>query len=141
MFRDGPDVSFSGSPTVSPTTAALCSSEPLPPRLPASMYFLALSQAPPELDEAIAKYEDLDIDLGRMSQSASPLLEGPGAAKIEEIEAEREKARQMILEKYDISDDDDEETWDRKIMQAAQDGAFEGLFLDAQLDEAGDAYW
>ncbi|KAL9189678.1 hypothetical protein ACHAXT_009353 [Thalassiosira profunda] len=94
-----------------------------------------------ELDDAIAKYEDLDIDLGRMSQSASPLLEGPGATKMEEIEAEREKARQMILEKYDISDDDDEETWDRKIMQAAQDGAFEGLFLDAQLDEAGDAYW
>ena len=27
----GPLVSFSGSPTVSPTTAALCGSEPLPP--------------------------------------------------------------------------------------------------------------
>lgn len=32
MFRDGPEVSFSGSPTVSPMTAALCASEPLPPR-------------------------------------------------------------------------------------------------------------
>ncbi len=32
---------------MSPVTAALCASEPLPPKLPSSMYFLALSQAPP----------------------------------------------------------------------------------------------
>ena len=31
MFSDGPEVSLKGSPTVSPTTAALCCSEPLPP--------------------------------------------------------------------------------------------------------------
>ena len=31
MFMDGPDVSLKGSPTVSPTTAALWASEPLPP--------------------------------------------------------------------------------------------------------------
>jgi hypothetical protein len=43
----GPAVSLYGSPTVSPVTAALCASEPLPPKLPSSMYFLALSQAPP----------------------------------------------------------------------------------------------
>jgi hypothetical protein len=55
MLRAGPEVSFNGSPTVSPTTAALCSSVPLaltfPPitNYPPSMYFLALSQAPPEL--------------------------------------------------------------------------------------------
>jgi len=29
IFNAGPDVSFNGSPTVSPMTAALCSSEPL----------------------------------------------------------------------------------------------------------------
>ena len=29
MFKDGPDVSLNGSPTVSPTTVALCGSEPL----------------------------------------------------------------------------------------------------------------
>ena len=34
MFREGPEVSLKGSPTVSPTTAALCCSEPLPPWLP-----------------------------------------------------------------------------------------------------------
>ena len=50
MFRDGPEVSLKGSPTVSPTTAALWHSEPLPPWWPPSMYFLALSQAPPALD-------------------------------------------------------------------------------------------
>mmetsp|Transcript_87596 Transcript_87596/g.138322 ORF Transcript_87596/g.138322 Transcript_87596/m.138322 type:complete len:328 (-) Transcript_87596:422-1405(-) len=47
--RDGPAVSLQGSPTVSPVTAALCASLPFPPLLPASMYFFALSQAPPPL--------------------------------------------------------------------------------------------
>jgi hypothetical protein len=32
MFIDGPAVSLNGSPTVSPTTAALCPSEPFPPK-------------------------------------------------------------------------------------------------------------
>ena len=41
MLSDGPEVSLNGSPTVSPTTAALWASEPLPPKLPASIYFLA----------------------------------------------------------------------------------------------------
>ncbi len=31
MLRLGPDVSLKGSPTVSPTTPALCAGEPLPP--------------------------------------------------------------------------------------------------------------
>lgn len=31
MFRDGPEVSLNGSPTVSPVTAALCASDPFPP--------------------------------------------------------------------------------------------------------------
>ena len=31
IFRDGPEVSLNGSPTTSPSTAALCASEPLPP--------------------------------------------------------------------------------------------------------------
>ena len=55
MLIDGPEVSLKGSPTVSPTTAALWQSEPLPPRLPASIYFLALSQAPPAFDIITAK--------------------------------------------------------------------------------------
>ena len=60
MFKDGPLVSFKGSPTVSPMTAALCSGEPflltspLTENYPDSMYFLALSQAPPELAEDTA---------------------------------------------------------------------------------------
>ena len=44
MLIDGPDVSLNGSPTVSPTTAALCLSDPFPsPLYPASICFLALS--------------------------------------------------------------------------------------------------
>ncbi len=53
-LRAGPAVSLKGSPTVSPMTAALWDSEPLPPRLPSSMYFLALSQAPPAFDRNTA---------------------------------------------------------------------------------------
>lgn len=49
MCIDGPAVSLHGSPTVSPVTAALCASLPFPPNFPVSMYFLALSQAPPPL--------------------------------------------------------------------------------------------
>lgn len=40
MLSDGPDVSFSGSPIVSPITAALWGSDPLGPRV------LACSEAP-----------------------------------------------------------------------------------------------
>ena len=50
----GPAVSLNGSPTVSPMTAALWASEPFPPSWPSSMYFLALSQAPPEFDSVLA---------------------------------------------------------------------------------------
>src|SRR5690606_33589528 len=50
MLRDGPEVSLNGSPTVSPTTHALCASEPffcvspesLSTSMPASTYFFAL---------------------------------------------------------------------------------------------------
>src|SRR5664280_675569 len=50
----GPAVSLNGSPMVSPMTAALWASEPFPPSWPSSMYFLALSHAPPELDRKLA---------------------------------------------------------------------------------------
>jgi hypothetical protein len=60
ILREGPEVSFKGSPTVSPMTAALCSSDPfflITPSItsyPDSIYFLALSQAPPVLLAEIA---------------------------------------------------------------------------------------
>ena len=60
IFRLGPLVSLNGSPTVSPTTAALCASEPFAcctpslSRCPASMYFFALSHAPPAFAMKIA---------------------------------------------------------------------------------------
>jgi len=60
MLSDGPEVSFKGSPTVSPITAALCSSEPFflitpsTSNYPLSIYFLALSQAPPALADDVA---------------------------------------------------------------------------------------
>jgi len=72
IFNDGPLVSFNGSPTVSPITAASCSfvcflltshfltvtpfsivsTSTL--NLPYSTYFLALSHAPPVFDDEIA---------------------------------------------------------------------------------------
>merc|ERR1719356_1629330 len=57
MFNAGPEVSFKGSPTVSPVTEFLCASEPLTyslPRPPAEIYFFELSQAPPVLLMEIA---------------------------------------------------------------------------------------
>ena len=42
IFKLGPDVSLNGSPTVSPTTVALWTSLPLPPKLPSSTYFLGI---------------------------------------------------------------------------------------------------
>jgi len=95
-----------------------------------------------EIDEAIFKFDDVDVDIRRMSQSASPLLEdGPGIETYEQIEEERERIRQEILEKYGITEDDDEETFDKKFKQAQADGALDGLLLDAYLDDSGDAYW
>src|SRR6266404_1701739 len=52
--RLGPAVSLNGSPTVSPTMAALWASEPFPPYSPVSMNFLALSHAPPPLFRSVA---------------------------------------------------------------------------------------
>lgn len=94
-----------------------------------------------DLEEAISKFDDVDPDLRRMSQSSSPLLDGPGSEAFEKIEEERERIRQEILEKYDLTDEDDEEAFDRKLMQARDDGALNGLLLDAYMDDSGDAYW
>merc|ERR1719350_2482446 len=57
MLSAGPEVSFNGSPTVSPVTEFLCASDPFTnslPRPPAEMYFFELSHAPPELLMEIA---------------------------------------------------------------------------------------
>lgn len=72
MLRAGPDVSFKGSPTVSPTTAALWIYEPFKTLFPSSsniaplsIYFFALSQAPPVLAAEIAICTPLTIAPGR----------------------------------------------------------------------------
>ena len=49
IFNEGPDVSLYGSPTVL-QQLPLHVSVPLPLRFPSSIYFFALSQAPPEFD-------------------------------------------------------------------------------------------
>src|SRR5205085_4118539 len=66
----GPAVSLFGSPTVSPVTAAACVSVPLPPKCPSSMYFLALSQAPPPEVIWIARKLPVTIDPMSMPPSA-----------------------------------------------------------------------
>ena len=71
IFSAGPDVSLNGSPTVSPTTAAECASDPLPPKLPASIYFFALSHAPPALAIIIANKNPEAIDPIRRPPNAS----------------------------------------------------------------------
>ena len=73
----GPAVSLNGSPTVSPMTAALCASLPLPPKCPSSMYFLALSHAPPEFDSITARSWPVRIAPARNAPSASPFNRKP----------------------------------------------------------------
>ena len=53
-------VSLNGSPTVSPVTVALCTSLPLPPKLPSSINFFALSHAPPALAIKMARTKPED---------------------------------------------------------------------------------
>lgn len=75
MFSEGPDVSLNGSPTVSPTTAALCASDPFPPCCPVSINFFALSQAPPAFAMKIARRNPVDNP-----PTSKPIL--PGTPKI-----------------------------------------------------------
>src|SRR6201999_16719 len=70
-FTAGPAVSLYGSPTVSPVTAALWASEPLPPKWPSSMYFLALSHAPPP--EVIEMATNKPVTITPISMAPSAL--------------------------------------------------------------------
>ena len=58
-WSEGPAVSLSGSPTVSPVIDALCASEFLPPKLPSSMNFFALSHAPMQAHESFQLASEL----------------------------------------------------------------------------------
>ncbi|KAL3788888.1 hypothetical protein HJC23_002642 [Cyclotella cryptica] len=91
-----------------------------------------------ELEEAIANYEGIEIDFNRMSTSSSDFLDDI-PEQYKEIEEEREKIKQMLIEKYHMSPDDEEEVFERKLQQAIDDGALNSVMLDAYLD--GDAYW
>jgi hypothetical protein len=91
-----------------------------------------------ELEEAIASYEDIEIDFKRMSTSSSDFLDDL-PQQYKEIEEEREKIKQMLIEKYHMSPDDDEELFEQKLQRAIDDGALSSVILDAYLD--GDAYW
>ncbi|EJK56304.1 hypothetical protein THAOC_23844, partial [Thalassiosira oceanica] len=89
-----------------------------------------------ELERDIANYEDMKVDLTRMPRSMSPLLEGEGSDKLQEIETERERIRQKIIADYDISSDDDDATFDAKVAKARADGALDEMLLEAYFDEA-----
>ena len=65
----GPAVSLKGSPTVSPVTDALGASEPLHPWAPPSMYYGALSQAPPAMDMNKAMSTPLEVTPARTPPS------------------------------------------------------------------------
>ncbi len=75
IFKLGPDVSLNGSPTVSPTTVALWTSLPLPPKLPSSTYFLALSHAPPAFAMKMASTKPLlNPPISRPSTPGTPKI-------------------------------------------------------------------
>lgn len=71
-MSEGPEVSFNGSPTVSPTTAALCIYDPFLTTSPISslnpplyINFFALSHAPPVFAADIAIWTPLTNAPGR----------------------------------------------------------------------------
>ena len=75
ILSDGPDVSLKGSPTVSPTTVALCASDPLPPNSPVSTSFFALSHAPPAFAIIIANTNpDANPPANKPSTPATPKM-------------------------------------------------------------------
>src|SRR2546422_298519 len=81
--NDGPAVSLNGSPTVSPTTAALCASERLPPNWPVSMDFLALSQAPPPLFISVASRMPLMVPtIKTAATDSAPIVASPVARNL-----------------------------------------------------------
>jgi len=83
-----------------------------------------------ELEEAASRHEDMDVDFGRMPQSPTQLMDGPGSEEFERIEEERERRRREVVDKYDLSDEDEEETRTEKLRRAKADGALEGLFVE-----------
>src|SRR3990167_2759058 len=67
----GPAVSLYGSPTVSPVTAAWCAKLFLPPKWPDSMYFFALSHAPPPFVMEMATKRPVTMDPIRSPPNAT----------------------------------------------------------------------
>ena len=97
-LRAGPEVSLNGSPTVSPMTAALWASDPLPPSAPSSMYFLALSHAPPALDWKLAMRAATTMPEARnapraMGPKAKPTMTGMSTASSAGVASSRSDAR------------------------------------------------
>ena len=94
----GPAVSLKGSPTVSPMIEASCAGEPLPPWLPSSTTFLALSQAPPELARKTAISAPQAIAPARKPASApmprpKPTTTGVSAASRPGVASSRRLSR------------------------------------------------
>ncbi len=99
----GTAVSLKGSPTVSPMTAALWASEPFPPSCPSSMYFLALSHAPPEFERYTAISWPETMTAARNAPSAfqpipKPMMAGVSTASSAGVaSSRREAAVQMSM--------------------------------------------
>ena len=89
----GPAVSLKGSPTVSPITVAACASECLPPRLPSSTNFLALSQAPPEL----ARKTAMSVPVAMVPARNVPRAPTPEAEADRDRSQHRQQARRAQL--------------------------------------------
>ena len=67
---------------MSPVTAALCASEPFPPNFPSSMYFFALSHAPPPAVIDIATNKPVIITPNNIAPTADSAASMPPIIKI-----------------------------------------------------------
>ena len=100
----GPAVSLNGSPTVSPMIVASWAGDPLPPWLPSSTSFLALSHAPPELARKTAISTPVRDRAGEVrAQRADAEAEADGDRREEGQDARRRQLAQRVA-RADVDD-------------------------------------
>ena len=80
MFIAGPDVSLHGSPTVSPTMAALCALLPLPPCAPVSIYFFESFDK--DLPFIMADKEQIILVCKNIINNSRRAINGRGGLKV-----------------------------------------------------------
>ena len=104
IFKDGPEVSLNGSPTVSPTIHALWAKDPLPPKAPSSIFFLALSHAPPAFAIKTAKVKLTKSEKKELNDSIRARARQRALEK--EVDRQYRKLERQKMKEIPVSEED-----------------------------------